>query len=118
MNRRSIKTAILALAAAAVIFVPVSRADDTTTPAAPANQSAKHKFYGPITAIDTNAMTFTVDDKMYVITSDSEITKNGKTATLADAVMGEPARGSYTTSANGKLDVTKVRFGKKSGGKA
>ena len=37
-------------------------------------------------------------------------------ATLADAVVGEPARGSYTKSSDGKLNVTKVRFGKKPGG--
>ena len=39
-------------------------------------------------------------------------------ATLADAVVGQPARGSYTKSADGKLNVTKVRFGKRTGGKA
>jgi hypothetical protein len=117
MNKRSIKTAFLALAVAAIL-TPSSRADDTTTPATPANQSARQKFYGPITAVDTNAMTFTVGDQTFTITSESAITKNGKTATLGDAIVGEPARGSYTKSADGKLDVTKVRFGKKSGGKA
>ena len=34
------------------------------------------------------------------------------------AVVGEPARGTYTKKSDGTLDVTKVRFGKKSGGKA
>ena len=39
-----------------------------------------------------------------------------KPATIADAVVGEAARGSYTKSSDGKLNVTKVRFGKKTGG--
>lgn len=125
MNRRLIKTAFLALAAAAAILAPSSRADDSTpapatstTSAPDTTKPAKLKFYGPITAVDTNAMTFTVDDQTYTITTESDITKNGKTATIGDAVVGEPARGSYTKSADGKLDVTKVRFGKKAGGKA
>ena len=37
-------------------------------------------------------------------------------ATLADATVGQPARGSFTKAADGQLNVTKVRFGKKSGG--
>lgn len=119
MNRRLIKTAFLALAAAAVFLAPSSRADDdANTPAATNTKSAKLKFYGPITAVDTNAMTFTVGDQTFKITTESDITKNGKTATIDDAIVGEPARGSYTKTADGKLDVTKVRFGKKSGGKA
>jgi hypothetical protein len=34
-------------------------------------------------------------------------------STLADAVVGEAARGTYTKKSEGTLEVTKVRFGKK-----
>ena len=34
-------------------------------------------------------------------------------ATLNDVTVGEPARGTYTKSSDGKLNVTKVRFGRK-----
>lgn len=93
----------------------------TTSPSAPTSQpdhGAVQKFYGTVSAVDVNAMTFVVDDKTYTITGESQMTRAGKTATLADAVVGEPARGSYTTGSDGKLDVTKVRFGKKTGGKS
>ncbi len=93
------------------------RADDTTTPATTADQSTKSKFHGPVSAVDTNAMTITVNDQTFTITDDTRMMRNGKAATLADIVVGEPAHGSYTKGADGKLDVTKVRFGKKAGGK-
>jgi hypothetical protein len=121
MNRRLTKIAFLTFAAAAVILVPSTRADDTTAAAtaaaAPASPSGPLKFHGPITSVDTNAMTFVVGDQTFTITDESEIKKNGKIATIADAFVGEPAHGSYTKDADGKLDVTKVRFGKKAGGK-
>jgi hypothetical protein len=119
MKQRLLKLALLTFLTATMTGLSLaSRADDTTKPATPADQTAKSKFYGSVTAVDTNAMTFTVGDQTFTVTSESQITKNGQTATLANAVVGEPARGSYTKSADGKLDVTKVRFGKKSGGKA
>jgi len=119
MNKRLLKLTLITLVAAAVAVLALSsRADDTTKPATPADQSSKQKFYGPITAVDTNAMTFTIGDQTFVVTSESQLTKNGQPATIADATVGEPARGTYTTADDGKLDVTKARFGKKSGGKA
>lgn len=111
-----LKFAAAALLGAAIIALPtLSRAaagSSTNSAAGPA------KFYGKITAVDTNAMTFTIDDQTYVVTSESHLTKDGKAATIADATVGEPARGSYTTGSDGKLDITKVRFGKGGGGKS
>ena len=119
MNIRQIKVTLLALVAAAIATMATSvRADDSTTPAtpsAPSDQAAASKFRGSVTAVDTNAMTFTVDDQKYTVTSESQLSRNGKAATLSDVVVGDPVRGSYTKGADGKLDVTKVRFGK--GGK-
>jgi hypothetical protein len=118
MEKRLIKITLLTLLTAAIAgMTTLVRADDTDTNTAAADNKPL-KFYGPVTAVDTNAMTFTVGDQTFTVTGESQMTRNGKTATLADAVVGEPARGSYTKSADGKLDITKVRFGKKSGGKA
>jgi hypothetical protein len=112
MNNRLLKVLSLTIVTAAIAGLSlISRADET-------NAAAPQKFYGPVTAVDTNAMTFTVGDQTFTVTSESQMTKNSQAATLADAVVGEPARGSYTKSADGKLDITKVRFGKKAGGKA
>jgi hypothetical protein len=114
-------TSLLRLAAitlfAVVLGAPsFSRATETNAPAA--EKPGPNRFYGPITALDTNAMTFTVGEQTFKITAESQITKDNKTAKLTDAVVGEPARGTYTKSADGKLSVTKVRFGKGGGNKA
>ena len=113
MKKTILKIAAAMLLGTAIIAIPTaSRADDTNTPAA----AGPAKFYGKMTAVDTNAMTFSVGDQTFTVTSESHLTKDGKPATIADATVGEPARGTYTTGSDGKLDITKVRFGKGGGG--
>ena len=112
MKKSIVKFIAATLLGVVIVAIPsLSRADDTNSAAA-----GPAKFYGKISAVDTNAMTFTVGDQTFVVTGESHLTKDGKAATIADATVGEPARGSYTTGNDGKLDVTKVRFGKPSGG--
>lgn len=94
----------------------LSHAAETNAPAS-GEKPGPNRFYGPISAIDTNAMTFTVGDQTFKITGESAITKDAKPATISDAAVGEPARGTYTKTSDGKLIVTKVRFGKNGGGK-
>jgi hypothetical protein len=81
------------------------------------DEKSPTKFYGTITAIDPKAMTFTIGEQTFSVIGETKMTKNGKDATIADAVVGEPARGTYTKTDDGKLNVTKVNFGKKGGGK-
>jgi hypothetical protein len=124
MNQVMVRIAMIMLFAGALIAVPaLSHGDDTgattqptTSPSATA--SGPTKFYGTVTAVDTTANTFSISDQTYYVTGQTQMQKNGKAATLADAVVGEPARGTYTTDSSGKMSVTKVRFGKKSGGKS
>src|SRR5437762_2746539 len=128
MKRVILIVAILALIVTAVGLPTATRADDsapkkspTTGPSAPTtnpDQSGVTKFYGSISAVDTKAMTFTVDNQTYSIVGETQMTKaaDNSPAALADAVVGEPARGSFVKSSDGKLNVTKVRFGKKAGG--
>jgi hypothetical protein len=94
---------------------PAAGAGPATTQAAEPGPS---KFYGTISAVDAAAGTFTVDKQTFAIVAESQLTKaaDGSAATIADAVVGETARGTYTKSSDGKLKVTKVRFGKKTGG--
>jgi hypothetical protein len=121
MKKMILKLAVATLLGAAVLILPaISRGADetsTNTPAATPDQAAPGKFNGAVSAVDTNAMTFTVGDQTFNVTSESRLSKSGKPATLSDAVVGEPARGSYTTGSDGKLDVTKARFGKGGGKK-
>ncbi len=127
MKRTILKITALNLLAAAIVAMPAwSRAQDamsTNTPAAPeqtTNAPVKHRkhdhsvFNGKLSAIDTNAMTFTVGTKTFEVTSETKITKDGQPATLSDGVVGEMAGGAYKKGADGKLSATSVHFGAKS----
>jgi hypothetical protein len=124
MKSKILLFAALTFAAAIIMAIPVCTyaADDApaTAPAtSPATQpdAATTKFYGTVTAVDTTAKTFTVGDQTFSIVDASKMTKaDDSTATLADAVVGQPARGTYNKTADGKLEIVKVRFGKKAGG--
>ena len=70
-------------------------------------------FHGNLKAVDTSAKTLTVGTLTLQITSDTKITKDGKPATLADGVVGEPVSGAYTKTADGKLNAVVVHFGAK-----
>jgi hypothetical protein len=143
MKKTILKITALTLLAAAVIVVPASlRAQDamsTNAPApvvdqppiqtpppisdlttnAPVKKHQKHDhpmFNGTLTAVDTNAMTFTVGKRTYEISSETMITKAGEPATLADGVVGEKAAGTYKKDADGKLTATSIHFGAKADG--
>jgi len=118
MTKTLLKTAILTLLTLGILGAPaLSSAQDASPTGTKKGKSTGEKFFGPVTAVDTNAMTFVINDQTFTVTSSSKITlaKDHATGTLADAVVGEPARGTYTKSADGKNEVTKVRFGKKAG---
>src|SRR5690349_1686316 len=103
----------------AVVALALAAAAPTTAPSTqPADQAGPQKFYGTVTAVDVQAKTFVVDNQTYTIVAETQMTKaaDDSPATLADAIVGQPARGTFTRSADGKLNVTKVRFGKKPGG--
>jgi hypothetical protein len=70
-----------------------------------------------LTAVDTNAMTLTVEKRTFSMTSETIITKDGKPAVLADGVAGEQVRGAYKKNEDGKLDAVTVRFGGATEGK-
>jgi hypothetical protein len=114
MKRAILKITTYTLLAAAMVGAPawLRAADADTNAPATSAASGPTKFYGKVSAVDATAKTFTVGDDTYAIDGESEMTKNGKAATLADVVVGDPARGSYTKGSDGKLEVTKVRFGK------
>jgi hypothetical protein len=123
MNRKWLGVAAIALVSAACLMSPDQlRAADTSTtqPTTGPSDAGASKFYGTISAVDPDAKTFTVDNQTYSVVGETQMTKaeDGSQATIADAVVGQPARGSFTKSSDGKLHVTKVRFGKKTGGKS
>jgi Cu/Ag efflux protein CusF len=128
MTRTILKITALSLFAAAIVAMPViARAQDATNAPVAADQAfvqttnapVKHKkhditpFHGKLSAIDTNAMTLTVGERTFEITSETKITKDGQPAVLSDGVVGEMAGGAYKKGADGKLSATSVHFGAK-----
>jgi len=124
MKKSILKITACTLFAAAIVAAPslsLAQDDATNAPAVTPDQTTpapakKHKglvFKGTVGAIDTNAMTLTVETRTFVITSDTKIMKNGQPATLSDGVVGQPVSGAYKTGDDGKLDATTVRFGAK-----
>ena len=110
--------AVFAVAIVGSASPSTAAADDAKAPATnPTTTSSPSKFYGTISAVDEKAKTFTIEGQTYAIVTATELTKaaDGSAATIADAKVGETARGTYTTSSDGTMKVTKVRFGKKTG---
>lgn len=122
---KSIKAVLFCLVIAALTSVPTQlRAQETDAHAAdkkPAKQArepgAKKQgvtpFHGNLKAVDKTAKTVTVGSTTVQITSETKIQKDGKPATLDDAVVGEAVGGAYRKSDDGKLNATMVRFGAK-----
>ena len=119
MTNNISKITILSLFTAALVAMPgLSRAEGTNAPESPdqtaqATRKNNPPFHGNLKAVDTTAKTITVGTLTLQITSDTKVTKDGKPATLSDAVVGEPVGGSYTKTADGKLNAVTVHFGVK-----
>ena len=109
--------AVSLLAAVLIVIPSLARGAEPATNAS-AEKAAPDRFYGSVSKVDTNKNTFTVGDQTFVVTAETQVTKkDGEKGSLADAVVGEPARGTYTKKSDGTLNVTKVRFGKKANSK-
>ena len=115
MKKSSFNFAAVTFLSVAMLTVPaVSRAAGTSTnsTSATADASAPGKISGTVTAVDTNAMTFTVGGQTYSETSSSILTRNGKPAMLSEVAVGDAVHGTCTTGSDGKLEAAKVKFGK------
>ena len=85
--------ALSAVLAAAFIAAPTNiQAQDASTNAAAAPTPA-HKHgkgvTGKVSAVDATAMTLTVGEKTFTVTSETKITKRKQPATLADIAVGD-----------------------------
>lgn len=70
-------------------------------------------FNGKLLAVDRDANTFTVGKRVFHVTPETKLMKDGKAAKLSDGVLGEKVGGSYVKLESGVLHATKVRFGEK-----
>jgi hypothetical protein len=130
MKKMTLKIVALSLFATVMVVTPATlHAQDAATNAqmvedqtpaqttnAPAKKLKKHDhttFSGKLTAVDTNAMTLTVGEHTFEITSETMVTKAGEPATLSDGVTGEATSVTFKKSADGKLTATSIHFGAK-----
>ena len=113
------KITLMTSIAAAMLGVPTVVSAQTNAPEGPKITKSKPlPFGGKLGAMDKVAKTITLDEKTkpgrtFEVTSETRIMKSGKPATLDDGVVGEGVRGSYTKSADGKLEAHTISFGAK-----
>ena len=96
-------------------------ADDQPTgkPApAPAADETKKKpghvpFHGKVTAIDKQKMAVSLEERVFIVTSETKITKANKPATFGDVTVGEEIRGSYRKTEDGKMNLLSLYIGAK-----
>jgi hypothetical protein len=95
-----------------------SREGSPGDPAAGAEaKTSRYPIRGKLKAVDTAASTFTLSgsdkDRVFKTTTQTEIIRQGKAATLAEAVVGEEVGGLVERQSDGSVVALKVRFGPK-----
>ena len=84
---------------------------------APKKETKELTFNGKLGAMDKVAMTITLDEKakrVFEITSDTIITKDGKPAIMADGTVGDTIHGTYKKTDDGKFEALTLNYGAKS----
>lgn len=93
---------------------PIHAADKPEkAPAEKSEKQATPPFNGKIAAVDVTAKTITIGKRTFLVTPASKVMKDGKTATLADAKVGDQVGGQYREAPDGKLEVLSLRIGPK-----
>ncbi len=102
------------LTAILTISAPISLSGaDEVKPAKEKRALRALPLNGKISAIDKNEKSIKVGERTFYITAETQLTKNGKPATLDDAVVGEIVGASYRQSEDKKLQLVSLRIGPK-----
>src|ERR1035437_6056221 len=124
MMKSALKLGAIGLLVAAIAGAPTQLLAQTTNKAAATRKATVEKkapaekkrtgggVHGNLAAIDKVAKTITVGKHTYQITSETKISKAGQPGTLDDGVVGEYVSLGYKAAEDGKLNATKVTFGK------
>ncbi len=127
MKKSLLKLGACGLLAMAIAGTPTMlMAQSTNKPATAAKKTTAEKkettekktravpFNGELMAVDKNAKTITVGKRVFQLTSETKVYKGEKTpATLDEGVVGQPVRGSYHKTDDGKLIANSIYFGPK-----
>ncbi len=111
--------ALSAITATILIAAPAINAQDAATTNSPSATTPapakKHglSVHGKVTAVDATAMTITVKDLTFNVTSTTKIVKDGNPATLDDIKVDDAVRIAYKKDTAGKLNATYIRDGVK-----
>ena len=126
MLKSILRISAVSLLSAAIVGLPLQAIGQTTNKPAGAKKSAQtqtdstakkksgHPFHGKLAAIDQTTKSIKLGESIYLITSQTKITKAGKPATLDDGVVGEEVAGYAKPTDDGKMAASSVRFGPKS----
>lgn len=88
-------------------------AADAKPPAASATAKKRPlPFHGNVGQVDKSANTVKVGKRVFQVTPETKVMKNGKQASLADAVPGDEVGGSYRDN-GGRLVLVTLRLGPK-----
>ncbi len=112
---------VIAIILSCSSFSPGLRADPQDKGKPESTEKAKtekaYPFRGKLSALDKKAKSITLHGKeksrTFYLTEKTKIEKNGKPATLEDAVVGEDVAGSILPDENGKLILNSLRLGPK-----
>ena len=118
--KNNIKLSLITIAALAIAAMPLHAADKPEKAeakpkkeagaAAATNPNRTIPFRGKLAAKTDSSIT--VGARTFEVTSETKIMKDGKAATLADAVVGEAVAGAYRDQ-DGKLIAKSIRLGPK-----
>lgn len=120
MKKSLLKITVLALTALAVASLPLTANAQADKPQdkpkkeapaeKPANPNRAIPFNGKLAAKTDSSIT--VGERTFQVTAETKIIKNGKAATLADGIIGEPVGGQYQNK-DGVLVAKSIRLGAK-----
>lgn len=120
MKKSFLHYVALGLISGALLLTTTTNAAEDQKPGKPAAEKsgdAKSEkkpraipFRGKVTAADKAAGTFTVGKRVFHVSDQTKLTKQGKTAGLSEAVVGETVTGTYLKAEDGKLNAVSVRL--------
>lgn len=117
--KNSFRIVLAGLMTTALVLVPAAglAQDKSKTPPAanaetkPAPGARAIPFRGTVTALDKTAMTVTVGERVFHISSETRLMKNTQPGTFADINVGDNITGNYVKEDDGKLTAKMARFG-------